>query len=55
MFTSIDKAIIAALGAILFFITEYTNIEPDFITEDLIQSIAAVITAALVYFVPNKS
>ena len=54
MFTSIDKAIIAFLGSIVFFISEYTNLEPDFISDELIQSIAAILTTLLVYLVPNK-
>lgn len=54
MFTSADKAIVAVLGAIVFFITEYTNLEPAFISEELIQSIGAVLTAILVYAIPDK-
>ncbi|MEM6780226.1 MAG: hypothetical protein AAF569_00010 [Pseudomonadota bacterium] len=54
MFTSIDKAIIAILGAIVFLVSEYTDLEPDFISQDIIQSAAAIVTAALVYLVPNK-
>lgn len=55
MFTSIDKAIIAVLGAIVFFVSEYTDLEPGFVSEELIQSVSAVLTAALVYLVPNKA
>lgn len=55
MFTSIDKAIVAVLGAIVFFVAEYTDLEPGFISQDLLQSVAAVLTAILVYAVPNKA
>lgn len=54
MFTSVDKALVAMLGAIVFFISEYTDLEPDFISEELLQSVSAVLTAALVYVVPDK-
>lgn len=54
MFTSIDKAIVALLGAIVFLIAEYTDLEQDFIAQEVLQSIAALVTAALVYIVPNK-
>lgn len=55
MFTSVDKAIVAVIGAIVFFVSEYTDLEPDFITQELIQSVSAVLTAVLVYLVPNKA
>ena len=54
MFTSIDKAIVAFIGAIVFFIAEFTALDQGFIGSDLIQSVSAVITAILVYIVPNK-
>lgn len=54
MFTSIDKAIVAFLGAILFFITEFTELEASFVSEELLQSAGAVLTAILVYLVPDK-
>jgi hypothetical protein len=55
MFTSIDKAILALLGAIVFLVSEYTALEPGFISQELLQSAAAIITAVLVYAVPNKA
>ncbi len=55
MFTTVDKAIVAVIGAVVFFVSEYTDIEPDFVTEELIQSVSAVLTAILVYIVPNKA
>ncbi len=54
MFTTIDKAIVALLGAVVFLVSEYTDLEADFVSQDLLQSAAAIITALLVYIVPNK-
>lgn len=54
MFTSIDKAIVALLGAFIFLVSEYTDLEPDFISQEILQSAAAIITAVLVYLIPNK-
>ncbi|MEC7028234.1 MAG: hypothetical protein VXW91_01070 [Pseudomonadota bacterium] len=54
MFTSIDKAIVALLGAIVFLVAEFTDLEQNFISQEVLQSVAAVVTAILVYIVPNK-
>ena len=55
MFTSLDKAIVALLGAIVFLVSEFTTLEPDFLSEELLQSAAAIVTALLVYIIPNKA
>jgi hypothetical protein len=55
MFTSIDKAIVAFIGALVYLITEFTNLSAEIISPEIIQSAAAIITALLVYFVPNKA
>jgi len=54
MFTTIDKALVALLGAVIFLVSQYTDLEPDFISEELLQSVSAVVSSVLVYFVPNK-
>lgn len=53
MFTSIDKALIAAFGAVLYVAKALGGI--DFgITTETFGAIVAAVTPLLVYFVPNK-
>jgi len=54
MFTSIDKAIVAFLGALVFLLSEFTSLAPDFISKEILQSAASILTAVLVLLVPNK-
>ncbi len=54
MFTSFDKAIVAFLGAIVFFASTFTGLSLDFISQEILQALAAVLTPILVYFVPNR-
>jgi hypothetical protein len=54
MFTTIDKAIIAFLGSLVFLISEFTKLGPDFVSQDMIQTLASILTPILVYFVPEK-
>lgn len=49
-----NKAVVAILGGIVTLVAAFTNIEPTAI-EGLVEPVAAIVTAALVYFVPNKS
>lgn len=54
MFTSIDKAIVAFLGSLVFLVSEFTNLAPDFISQELLQSVASILTAVLVLLIPDK-
>lgn len=53
MITSMDKAIVALLGSFIF-IGGYFGLDLAFLGV-LAEPAAAVVTALLVYFVPNKS
>lgn len=53
MFTTIDKALAAAVMAIIFLINNLTNFHFA-VSEELVNTIAALVTPAIVYFVPNK-
>lgn len=52
MFTSVDKAIVAAIGVTVFF-GGYFGIDLQWLG-NFAEPVAAIATAALVYFVPNK-
>lgn len=54
MITSFDKAIVAALGLIVYAINTYAGISFG-IDEQTINGIAAAITPMLVWLVPNKA
>lgn len=54
MFTSIDKAIVAFLGSAVFLVSEFTDFEPDFISQEMLQSAASILTAVLVLLVPDR-
>lgn len=54
MITSVDKFLLALIGAIIFALTNWVGIDVG-IGQETINSIVAVLTPLLVYFVPNKS
>jgi hypothetical protein len=54
MFTTIDKAIAAILGGVLSVLALKFGVVLDWATPDLLASVGAVVTALLVYLVPNK-
>lgn len=55
MFTTIDKAIVGALMAIVM-TAQHTGVAvPEFMTESWAQGISAVLTPLLVYILPNKN
>lgn len=54
MFTTIDKALVAGLGAIIYFLGEFGIGLPFEASEALLQSLAAVLTPILVWAIPNK-
>ena len=54
MFTSIDKALVAAIMGILFIVQTYTAFSMAWATPDTIATIIGLVTPVLVWAVPNK-
>jgi CBS-domain-containing membrane protein len=54
MFTSIDKAIVAILGGLATVAAMSFGVNVDWATPELLGSIGSVLSAILVYVVPNK-
>ena len=54
MFTSIDKALVALIGAIVYLLSAFFGIKISWITPDLIQNVVTFVTPLLVWLVPNK-
>ena len=55
MFTSIDKALVAAVMGILFIVQTYTGISVAWLTPDTVATLIGVITPVLVWAIPNKA
>ncbi len=55
MISSFDKAIVAVIGAILFFLDRAFGVNLGFIDEGTISAIAAVVTPVLVWLLPNRA
>lgn len=55
MFTTIDKAIVAILSGVIYLLSYLGVIPPDFVSPETIAALAAVITPALVWWIPNKA
>lgn len=54
MFTSIDKALVALLGAIVYLASALFGVELSWLTADMIQNAVTFATPLLVWLVPNK-
>ena len=54
MFTSIDKALVAAIMGILFIVQTYTGLKFWWATPDTIATIIGLVTPVLVWAIPNK-
>ena len=54
MFTSIDKALVAAIVGTLFIVQTYTGFSMVWATPDTIATIIGLITPVLVWAIPNK-
>lgn len=54
MFTSIDKALVALIGAIVYLISAFFGIELSWLTTDMIQNAVTFLTPLLVWLIPNK-
>ena len=53
MITSVDKFLVAALGAIIFALTNWFGVDLN-VDQDWVNSLTAVLTPVLVWMVPNK-
>jgi hypothetical protein len=54
MFSSIDKAIVAAVMGILFIIQTYTGFSLSWISQETVATIVGLLTPVLVWATPNK-
>lgn len=54
MFSSIDKALTAAVMGILFIVQTYTGFSLPWLTPDTIATIIGLLTPVLVWAIPNK-
>lgn len=55
MYTSIDKALVAAITGILFIVQTYTGFSLSWISGDSIATIIGLLLPVLVWAVPNKT
>lgn len=54
MFTSMDKAIVAAIMGLAYIVQTLTGFNLSWISADAITTLIGVLTPLVVYFVPNK-
>lgn len=54
MFTSIDKALVAAIMGLLFIIQTYTGFDLGWIKPEAVSTIIGLLLPVLVWAVPNK-
>ena len=54
MFTSLDKALVAAIMGILFIVQTYTGLQLPWATPDTIATIIRLVTPVLVWAITNK-
>lgn len=54
MFTSIDKALVAAVMGVLFILQTYTGISLPWATPETVSTIIGLLTPVLVWAIPNK-
>ncbi len=54
MFTSIDKALVAAIMGLLFIVQTYTGFSLAWLTPETISTIVGLVTPVLVWAIPNK-
>ena len=54
MFSSIDKALVAAIMGLLFIIQTYTGFSLSWISAETVSTIVGLITPVLVWAIPNK-
>lgn len=54
MFTAIDKALVALIGAIVYLASALFGINLGWLTADMIQNAVTFLTPVLVWLIPNK-
>ena len=54
MFTSIDKALVALVMAILYILSEFAGISFG-LTEEMVQNTVMLVSPLLVWLIPNKA
>lgn len=55
MFTAIDKALVALVGAVVYLASALFGVEIGWLTPDMIQNAVTFVTPLLVWLVPNKT
>ena len=55
MFTTIDKALVALVMAVLFTLNYFFGINVPFLSQDTVTTAISLLTPVLVYFVPNRA
>lgn len=55
MFTAMDKALVALIGALVYLASNYLGADLAWLTPDAIQNVVTVVTPILVWLVPNKA
>jgi len=55
MFSSIDKALTAAIMGLLFILQTYTGVSLGWLTPDTVATIIGLLTPVLVWAIPNKT
>lgn len=55
MFTSIDKALVAAVMGILFIFQTYSGVSVAWLTPETVSTIIGLVTPVLVWAIPNKT
>jgi hypothetical protein len=55
MFTSLDKALVAAIMGVLFIVQTFTGFSTSWISADTIATIVGVLTPVLVWALPNNT
>jgi len=53
MFTSVDKALIAVVMAVIYLLNTFAGLHLG-VSEEFLNTVIAVITPILVYLIPNK-
>lgn len=54
MFTAFDKALIALIGAVIYFLAQF-GITIPWLTPEVVENIAVGLTPILVWLIPNKT
>ncbi len=54
MFTSLDKALVAAIMGILYIVQTFTGFNLSWLSADTITTLIGLLTPVLVYYTPNK-